>query len=272
VISNVQVTVSPPSSVASDVAAAPDAATPTVTTTITTPAKSRSRRGTHPTAQASETPTGEVSSASALTHEAEHEPEAQGEVQGDDASDTKHTLKPSNQWPPPIYVDSNISAQERYYIEHRWYTQWEWYDKRASDAKRRYHTLQVIIVVGSASVPVLVGLAPNVPAVIPILISLGVTIAAGLENVFKNGDSWRNFRQASEELQREKSMYDVKSGAYRKAKRPFLLFVQRCEDVIAKQNGNFLQLTEEQQPQQAQQQNADNEPAVAVKTEVTTAS
>jgi hypothetical protein len=168
-------------------------------------------------------------------------------------------LKPESTWPPPLYFSANATSEEKYYINYRWNSQWEWYDKKASDAKKRYQTLQVIVVVGAAAVPVLVSMTPAVPSFVPIIISLAVTIAAGVENVFKYGDNWRNFRQAAEDLKREKSLYDVKAGPYRKAKRPFLLLVQRCEDIMSKQNGSWLQLSEEQGQQQAQTQAEDIE-------------
>ncbi|HEX2620550.1 MAG TPA: DUF4231 domain-containing protein [Phototrophicaceae bacterium] len=176
-----------------------------------------------------------------------------------DLSSDRYTLVPKGTWPPPIYVDPSASEQERHYIEHRWHAQWDWYDKRASNAKNVYQRLQIIIGVGSVTVPVLIGFTPSSTDVREILqvatvaLSLTVAIAAAIENVKKYGDNWRNFRGAAEELLREKALYDVRSGPYRKTKTPFLLFVQRCEEIMTKQNGSFLQLAEDvQQGQQAQ--------------------
>jgi hypothetical protein len=168
-----------------------------------------------------------------------------------------HIIKPSGTWPPPIYVDPTASEQERHYIEYRWHSQWDWYDKRASEAKKMYQFLQIVIGVGSVTVPVLIGFRATdeninqVLTVATVLLSLTVAIAAAVENVKKYGDNWRNFRGAAEELLREKSLYDVKSGPYRKTKTPFLLFVQRSEEIMTKQNGSFLQLAEEVQQQTA---------------------
>ncbi|GAB4508714.1 MAG: hypothetical protein OHK0046_01990 [Anaerolineae bacterium] len=160
-------------------------------------------------------------------------------------------LDPSNQWPPPLYIDQNAGSRELYYMEHRWYSQWKYYDGRASGAKQNYQRLQLIIGVGSVAVPVLVGIQfgdDNVRVALNIatvLISLLVAAAAAIENVMKYGDAWRSYRAATEELQREKSMYDTRSGPYRRSTNPFLLFVERCEDIMAKQNGSWAALKED---------------------------
>ncbi len=173
---------------------------------------------------------------------------------------TRNIITPTGAWPPPIYVDASATEQETYYMEHRWYTQWSWYDTKASEAKKVYQRIQIVIGIGSVTVPVLVSLAPiandttgrNALTLITVLISLLVAAAAAVENVKKYGDAWRTYRSAAEDLKREKSLYDVRSGPYRKSKRPFLLFVERCEDVMAKQNGSWAALKEEQQTTTAQ--------------------
>lgn len=158
-----------------------------------------------------------------------------------------NVLEPVNVWPPPIYIDENAPPEERYYMEHRWYTQWNWYDTRAASAKRSYQRLQLIIGIGSLAIPALVGLNPLAEAgssrtaltLLTVFISVVVAAATAIENVKKHGDAWRSYRTAAEELKREKSLYDVRSGSYRKSKKPFLLFVERCEDIMAKQNGSW---------------------------------
>jgi len=158
-------------------------------------------------------------------------------------------LTPKSTWPPPVFMTAQSSDQERFYMEHRWHAQWSWYDKRASDAKTTHQRLQLIIGIGSVTVPVLVGFSlfdqlgvGIAQQILTVAISLAVAIASAVENVLKPGDNWRSFRAAAEELTREKAMYDVKAGPYRRTKNPFQLFTERCEDIIAKQNGQWLQM------------------------------
>ncbi len=163
-------------------------------------------------------------------------------------------LSPSGTWPPPIYVNgTRAGREERFYMEHRWHAQWAYYDGKASTARKVYHRIQLIVGIGSVTVPVLISVAPSFDAGVQtvitmctIVISLMVTVATAIENVKQYGDTWRTMRMAAEELAREKALYDVKGGSYRKLKHPFLLFAERCEGIIDKQNGAWSALKEEQ--------------------------
>jgi len=162
---------------------------------------------------------------------------------------------PEEHWPPPIYIHPTATPEELYYIEHRWHAEWSYYDKKASQAKKSFQRVQLTITVGSAAVPVLVGIQALDDRLdfalylITILISFLVAAASAIETVKKYGDDWRTYRSAAEELGREKALYDVRTGPYRRSKNPFLLFVERCEEVVAKQNGAWSALKEEQATQ-----------------------
>jgi len=153
-------------------------------------------------------------------------------------------------WPPPLYLPGSAGMSEKYYMKHRWQSQWLWYDKKAAENKTKHQALQVLIGVGSVAVPVLLGLQEPWRD-FAVWVSLIVAAAASIENVKKYGDNWRSYRRAAENLSREKSLYDVGAGPYRSTKRPFARFVERCEEVIAQQNGQFYQREEQQQTTQA---------------------
>jgi hypothetical protein len=154
-----------------------------------------------------------------------------------------------------------VSPEEHYYLEHRWWSQWACFDKKAAENKRQYHRLQLMIGVGSVTVPVLVGIPPTsldataqtILYFATVVISLLVAISAALENIYQFGDNWRSYRNAAEELLQEKSIYDVRAGRYAGHGAPFTRFVERCEEIIAQQNGRWIQ-SQERQQQQAQQQ------------------
>lgn len=154
-------------------------------------------------------------------------------------------------WPPPLFMPRTVSLPEKYYMKHRWQSQWLWYDKKAAENKRKHQALQVLIGVGSVAVPVLLGLQEPWRD-FAVWVSLVVAAAASIENVKKYGDNWRSYRRAAENLSREKSLYDVNAGPYRVSKRPFARFVERCEEVIAQQNGQFYQRDEQQVTTQTQ--------------------
>jgi hypothetical protein len=182
-------------------------------------------------------------------------------------------LMPDAAWPPPIFLRKSVSAQERFYISNRWHSQWQYYDKKATEAKQRYQTIQKIIGVGSVIVPILVGLGSNLAAMIESISVLGlqpgqgrpfvdmfsvvisgtVGVAAVIESVHKYGDDWNSFRSAAEELLAEKSFYDMQSGPYANNVNPFATFVDRTEGIIANQNGKYFQAQQQQLQKQAAQ-------------------
>jgi hypothetical protein len=147
-------------------------------------------------------------------------------------------------WPPPLFVFPEAGDSERHYMRNRWQAQWLYYDKKAAENKRRYQLLQITIGVGSVAVPVMLGFGGPL-ATAATVISLLVAAAAAIENVKQYGANWRTYRQAAEELMREKSLYDSHAGPYARSKRPGIRFVERCEEIIAAQNGQFLQHQEE---------------------------
>lgn len=182
---------------------------------------------------------------------------------------------PEGTWPPPLFIKRNVHPRERYYLEYRWHSQWAYYDKRANENKKNYFRLQTIVVIGSVVVPVLISLNTNLATLISaiiafaanalsgpettfvaadfvntsrlivdtvtVFISLAVAGAAAYEGLQKYGDNWRTYRQAAEELQAEKSFYDMGTGRYQDNAQAFARFVERCEEIIAKQNGQFIQ-------------------------------
>lgn len=168
-----------------------------------------------------------------------------------------YRITPESMWPPPVFVRKNIGPHERFYLEHRWYAQWAFFDKKASINKRNYHSLQFIIGVGSVTVPVLVGIRDDriqdALYLVTVFISLAVAIAAAIENINKYGDNWRSYRQAAEDLKQEKSLYDVRAGRYADHPSPFTRFVERTEEIVAQQNGRWVQSVERQQAQAAEQ-------------------
>lgn len=160
-----------------------------------------------------------------------------------------YQLLPDAPWPPPVFIRQDITPQERYYIEHRWYSQWSFFDTKATQNKNRYYRTQLIVGIGSVSVPVLVGinatgLAAQILYFVTVFISLSVAMATAIESLYTFGDNWRSYRSAAEDMRQEKSLYDVKAGRYANNKQAFIRFVERCEEIIAQQNGRWVQSQE----------------------------
>ena len=191
-------------------------------------------------------------------------------------------IMPDSVWPTPIFIRKNIPPQERYYIQHRWNSQWSFFDKKATDNKKMYLRLQWIVGVGSVTVPVLVGIRDsndtiqNGLYIATVIISLAVAIATAIENINSYGENWRSYRQAAEELHQEKALYDVHAGRYANNPEGFIRFVERCEEIIAQQNGRFIQSLEksqtqaEQQTQESVETYVDEEAGIEITSQTTT--
>jgi hypothetical protein len=191
-------------------------------------------------------------------------------------------LMPEAAWPPPIFMKKSVSAQERFYISNRWHSQWSYYDKKATESKNRYYNIQRFVVVGSLIIPALVSLNSTIARavtalmtggianaeleavvrifvdVITVVISLMVAGSAALESLYKYGDAWGSYRAAAEELQAEKYFYDMLAGPYSNNANPFATFVERTENIVAKQNGQYFQVMQ----QTIQKQSSQNEELV----------
>ena len=215
-------------------------------------------RSTRTTAEIAKTTTGEVATPkiSSLPSAGTAIPN----VQDMNTRYEEYQVMPESSWPPPVFIKKNVTPQERYYMEHRWYNQWKFFDEKADANKRRYISSQLIVGIGSVTVPVLVGIRITENAdlqnglyILTVIISLSVAIAAAIEGINGYGDNWRSYRQAAEELHQEKSLYDVKAGRFADNPSPFTRFVERTEEIIAQQNGRFIQSVEIQQEQARQQ-------------------
>lgn len=187
-------------------------------------------------------------------------------------------LKEDSTWPPPIFINPNASKREKFYLEHRWHSQWSYYDKEAAKNKVKYYNRQWIVVIGSLIIPAIVSVASTAARFIAefvndgaaeseaiwrmgidfvtILISLFVAGAAAVETLNKYGENWNSYRSAAEELQAEKNYYDMQAGPYANNPNPFATFVERVEGVVANQNGKYFQAVQKQLQKQAEDNEA----------------
>ena len=116
--------------------------------------------------------------------------------------------------------------------------------------------LQFIIVVGAASVPVLL-LISQVPKLIPTIISGIVAIAAAVANQYKFGERSRIHRATFEALTKELDMYDYKVAAYKNLGKDqaFDLFVERTELILDEHTKKVFALQDSTQNQQMEVKN-----------------
>jgi len=131
----------------------------------------------------------------------------------------------------------NMTKQETYLLQ-RWQTQRDYYSKQSARNKRWHQGLQLFIAVGAIAVPIILNI-PEIPKQIPTILSGLVAGAAALENVYRFGDNWRNFRQTLEALKRERALFDASAGPYRDSENAFTLFVERVESLTSEETMRY---------------------------------
>jgi Protein of unknown function (DUF4231) len=128
------------------------------------------------------------------------------------------------------------------YIKARWLNYVLWWDSRASKNKWKYHSLRCGVVIGGALIPALVGLREmqtfarygGLFAIASIVVSIVIAMSAGLEEIFRFGDIWREKRAAAEVIKIEGFRYFQLTGSYRgkSHEEAYPDFAARVEEII----------------------------------------
>ena len=131
-------------------------------------------------------------------------------------------------------------SREEQYLQGRWKEQKEYYEQRSQTYKLWHQIFLLVGTIGALFVPVLLSFS-EVPKLLPVIISLFVSISLALDNTFHFGDNWRSFRQALEALKRERVYFDTGIEPYTDPQTAFHLFVQKCENIIGKEEEGYFE-------------------------------
>ena len=108
-----------------------------------------------------------------------------------------------------------VSDFQREFLDVRWLGQLRWMDQRARSNRNFHYVLRLITIVGSVSIPALVGLNLSIDMNRAIfVVSLAVALSAGLDEFFRFGERWRHYRATAELLQTEGWRFLQLSDAY----------------------------------------------------------
>ena len=104
------------------------------------------------------------------------------------------------------------------------------YDKQSSTMRVIHNLLQLIIFVGAATITVIVGI-PEVPKIIPAILSGIITVATAVTGYYKFGEHSRNLYLTSESLALEYNKFDSKREPYKglDTEEALALFMDRVE-------------------------------------------
>ena len=75
----------------------------------------------------------------------------------------------------------------------------------------------------------------------PTILSVLVSVALALDNVFHFGENWRSFRQTLEALKQERVYFETGIGSYADTQTAFPLFVQTCEEIMQAEGKSYFE-------------------------------
>ncbi len=124
--------------------------------------------------------------------------------------------------------------------------QQDWYDAKASLFKFRAQSIDMLIISFGAIIAVLPILKPGVTAHWTVIVAsfLGALVAIfqGFQRIFRYGETWPQYRLASERMKREWRLFvngaEPYGGAEDEAR---LLYITRLEEIIAEEQKIFFE-------------------------------
>ena len=133
------------------------------------------------------------------------------------------------------------------FMKARWLHQIIYWDQRSRDARWKYFSLRLILVLGGVSIPVLISLGAQASAersltVAAAVISAAVAAAAAWEGVANYGQIWLEKRRAAELLKVEGWLFLQRADKYagQDYTTTFAIFAGEVERLIAKEVGEYV--------------------------------
>jgi hypothetical protein len=128
---------------------------------------------------------------------------------------------------------------ESYKVE-RYFSEIKYYEDRAKSNKIYYHVFQWIVIVLSASVPVLASLLETESKIITVIVSIVLAIGTTALKTFKFQENWLNFRAVAEMLKKELFYYNANIEGYEENENKNRIFVERVESLISREHSLWI--------------------------------
>ena len=137
---------------------------------------------------------------------------------------------------------------EQEYIKTRIDDQITWYSDKATTNKLLNHWTKGLIIVFSATIPLVAGLefCPIIKNVILGAIGSLIAILSGLSGLLKFQEKWPEYRTTSETLKHEKILFQSKTSPYNEEVESFKLLVIRTENLVSKEHSAWNQYINKQ--------------------------
>lgn len=169
----------------------------------------------------------------------------------DDIERSKQQNNVSSTHPNENKKGENKMSIEKY-INDRLDDQIKYYDLKSIEYKKKHENISLATIIISALialVPAFIDILPNCKGIITFLSALlaaTITVLQAIDKLKKYNDLFYQFRMTCEKLKQEKELYLYQSGEYKRTDEMTneQLFVERCESIMATENGTWAQLNE----------------------------
>jgi hypothetical protein len=137
---------------------------------------------------------------------------------------------------------------EQEYIKTRSDDQLTWYSDKATTNKLLNYWTKSLIIVFSATIPLVAGLefCPAIKNIVLGILGSLIAILSGLSGLLKFQEKWTEYRTTSETLKHEKILFQTKTGPYNEEAEPFKLLVTRTENLVSKEHSAWSQYINKQ--------------------------
>lgn len=148
--------------------------------------------------------------------------------------------------------DMDINA----YIKYRLIDQIQWYDTKAVHCRSYHEGISIAAIILTAGSSFLALLSASFPAasvwlsILAALCGSATTILLAIDKLKKYQELHSQYRGTCEKLKQEIHLYRTKTSDYRDPdKDPMTedLFIERCESIMATENGTWAQLNEKKE-------------------------
>lgn len=126
------------------------------------------------------------------------------------------------------------------YLKERYTYQVSWYDNKAVKYKRLYYLFQWLIIIISATLPVLISITSMANKNPVIILSVVLSILTTSMKAFKFQENWINYRTITEILKKEKYFFESGIDCYQDESIRNNIFIERVEAVISKENNLWI--------------------------------
>ncbi|TLM73232.1 DUF4231 domain-containing protein [Pseudarthrobacter sp. NamB4] len=111
-----------------------------------------------------------------------------------------------------------------------------WYDRKSSDAQRRYKWLKLLELAVAAALPVVAGVGS--PALVTGILAAVIVVLEGAQHLYQFQERWITYRSTAEALKHERYLYLAKAGPYLRADRHQQL-AERIEGLISQEHAKW---------------------------------